>query len=361
LKKGIIHINLARSWRGGERQVALLMDFLKRKEVRQLLICTKGSSLQGYCEEKQLPYKCYSGLALFIYVPFLIAWLHALKRFALIHCHESRGHTLAFLARFVFRSSIKMIVHRRVLFPIRSKRVTLLKYSPKYADRIICISKAVEQVVKEAIPNSNTVVIPSGVPLRVNSDEVMQDLRKNYNIASSAKIVAYIAALSYEKDHYTFLDTAKSVLNQCQDVYFMIIGDGVLRQELVDYATKLKIIDKVVFTGFLSDVNQIIKQTDVLLFTSKSEGLGSTILDYFVNRRPVISARNGGAEELIVDGETGFLCPVGDVACFSQKLQILLNNTADIERITNNAYAFVENNFSIETIARKILNLYSEL
>ncbi|MCA1745452.1 MAG: glycosyltransferase family 4 protein, partial [Bacteroidales bacterium] len=115
------------------------------------------------------------------------------------------------------------------------------------------------------------------------------------------------------------------------------------------------------FTGFLNNVNQMIDELDILLFTSKSEGLGSTILDFFVHKRPVVSAKNGGAEELIVDGETGFLCNIGDAACFASKVVNLLKDEEEAKRITKNAYFFAKKNFSIEMIAQRILDLYNRL
>ncbi len=357
---GVIHINLARSWRGGERQVALLMEHLKSKGVNQVLICIRNSALQSHCKDNNLPFKSFSNIGLFLFVPFLIAIWHLKKKYEIVHCHESRGHTIAFLARFVFRSSIKTVIHRRVLFPIKQKRITLLKYSPRYADEIICISKAVERVVKSSIPDSRTIVIPSGVPFNLAENSTFY-LREKYGIQPEDKIVAYVAALSFEKDHFTFLDSAKLILNEMDQVHFMIIGDGVLHADLTAYASRLGISHKVTFTGFVNNVNQIIDQLDLLLFTSKSEGLGSTILDFFVHKRPVVSAKNGGAEELIVDGETGFLCDVGDAACFASKVLKLLKNVEEAERMTQNAYLFAKENFTVEIVAQRIINLYNRL
>ncbi|GAO28269.1 glycosyltransferase [Geofilum rubicundum] len=360
LEFGILHINMANTWRGGERQVALLMENLKGKGVGQLLICMKNSALQSYCEENDLAFKSFSNIGLFLFVPFLIALWHLKKKYAIVHCHESRGHTVAFLARFIFRSSIKTVVHRRVIFPIKQKRITLLKYSSRYADEIICISKAVEQVVKKSVPDSRTTVIPSGVPFHIEKGEGF-NFREKYNIPSENKIVAYVAALSFEKDHFTFLDSAKLVLDKLEKVHFVIIGNGSLYNDLLAYSSRLGISDKVTFTGFLNHVNQIINQLDLLLFTSKSEGLGSTILDFFVHQRPVVSAKNGGAEELIEDGKTGFLCDIGDAACFASKVAELLRNEEAAERMAQNAFLFAKENFTVEMVTQRIFDRYNLL
>lgn len=358
--EGVIHINLARSWRGGERQVALLMDNFKGKGLNQVLICTRNSALESHCRENNLPFKSFSNLGLFLYVPFLIAVWHLRKKYAIVHCHESRAHTVAFLARFILRSSIKTVIHRRVIFPIKQKPITLMKYSSRYADEIICISKAVEQVVKKAVPDSQTTVIPSSVPFPIEKRDGF-NFREKYNIPSDNKIVAYVAALSFEKDHFTFLDTAKLVLDKMDRVHFVIIGNGSLYNDLLAYSSRLGISHNVTLTGFLNNVNQIIDQLDILLFTSKSEGLGSTILDFFVHKRPVVSAKNGVAEELIVNGETGYLCDIGDAACFASKVLRLLKNENEAERITQKAYLYAKENFTVEMMAQRIFDHYNQL
>ncbi len=357
---GVIHINLAKGWRGGERQVVLLMENLMNETIDQILICSKNSALHNFCKNNHLPYKSFKGLGLFLFVPFLISLWSLQNKYKIVHCHESKGHTLAFMARFVFRSSIKTIIHRRVLFPLKQKKFTLLKYSPKYADTIICISQAVENVVKKAIPDSNTIVIPSGVPFDLVKGSNF-NLREIYDIPFDKKIVGYIAALSFEKDHYTFLDSAKLILRQFKNVHFVIIGEGVLYSDILNYSVQLGIREHITFTGFIDNANLIIDQIDILLFTSKSEGLGSTILDFFVHKRPVVSARNGGAEELIIEDETGFLCDIGDSSCFSSRVMELLRDEDKVKEITHNAFLYAQKNYAAEAIAQRVLTVYNRL
>jgi glycosyltransferase involved in cell wall biosynthesis len=336
------------------------MENLKNETIDQILICSKNSALHNFCKNNHLPYKSFTVIGLFLFVPFLISLWNLQNKYQIVHCHESKGHTLGFIARFVFRSSLKTVIHRRVLFPLKQKKFTLLKYSPKYADTIICISQAVENVVKKAVPDSNTVIIPSGVPFDLVKENSF-NLKEIYGIPIDKKIVGYIAALSFEKDHHTFLDSAKLILRQFKNVHFVIIGEGVLYNDILNYSDQLGIKGQVTFTGFLNNITEAISQIDILLFTSKSEGLGSTILDFFVHKRPVVSARNGGAEELIIDGETGFLCDIGDSSCFSWRVMELLKNEDKVKAITHNAYLFAQKNYAAETIAKRVFAVYNRL
>jgi glycosyltransferase involved in cell wall biosynthesis len=358
--KGIIHINLAKTWRGGERQVALLMENLRLLGINQILICIKSSAIHQYCMKNSLPHRCYSSGTVFLFAPFQLFLLGINKTYGIVHCHESRAVTIAFLARFLFKCKLKTVIHRRVLFPIRQKKITLLKYSPKYADVIICISKAVENVVKEIIADCKTVVIPSGVTYSKSANSTA-NFRTRLKIDKDKKLVVYIGALSFEKDHFTFLNSAKHILGRYDNVHFAIIGEGELFRQLVEYSKKLGISQQVTFTGFQENIDAIIPETDILLFTSNSEGLGSIILDYFFQKRPVVSAKNGGAEELIIDNETGLLCDIGDAESFATKTVRLLCDEAERNRITSNAFNFALNNFTDEKIAQRTLNLYKFL
>lgn len=355
----IIHINLAKTWRGGERQVFLLMHGLQEEHVEQILICRKGSALE----------KEATKMGLTVYAlpkkPFLnIFQARILKKFEtrgfdIVHCHESAAHTLGILGKLFWKTNQKLIVHRRVIFPIKKKPTTAIKYSEKHIARIICISKAVEESVKKSINFKKTVVVPSMIdiesrPTRGNG------FRQQWDITSKF-LIGYIAALTAEKDHITFLNTAKQILNSSDlDVHFVVVGEGHLKADLVQHAEKLDIAEKVTFTGFVQDVQELIPEIDLLLFTSVAEGLGTTILDFFVAKKPVVATKSGGAEELISNGETGYLCNAGDTRTLAEKVVFLLKNPVKTEEVVQKAYKF-SSNFSISSVTSKTIAVYKSV
>jgi L-malate glycosyltransferase len=354
----VIHINLSKTWRGGERQVILLMQGLVEKKLGQILICKKNSALETKCNELDLPFFSINRSISFSTISYM---KHLEKKgFNIIHCHESKGHTLGILYKKLTRSSVKIVLHRRVIFPIKKKITTGSKYSEQNISKIICISEAVEKVVKNSLKVKNTLVIPSMVPIRepAPSNGILREI---FNIKEE-KIIGYIAALTYEKDHFTFMDTAKELIDSgINNVHFVIIGEGKMKEELLEYSQKLKLQEHITFTGFLENVENVIPEIDILLFTSLAEGLGSTILDFFVGKKPVVCVQNGGSEEIVFDGKTGYICKKKDVKCLSSKVKLLLQEEEKAGELTENAFAFVKENFNIQTVTEQTVEVYNSL
>lgn len=329
-------------------------------DVRQILICRQKSALHKYATDHLLPHKAFRSWQIYLIIPFFLIWLRLFQP-VLLHCHESKGHTVGVITRLLSFLRIVVVVHRRVLFPVKNRLTSRCKYSEKVVDKIICISHAVEKVVHETAYNVSTEVIPSSVSFDRTIAPGEVDLSRDYGIDPEKMVVAYIAALTYEKDHFTFLNTANEILKQTHDVHFLIIGDGPLYARIKDKARRMNIFDYVTFTGFVRDAERLIPQIDLLLFTSTSEGLGSTILDFFVYEKPVVSTMNGGAGELIENGVTGFLSPIGDFSNMAKQVLNLKNSPILVSKITRNAKQYVIMNHSMKAVAERTIGVYRAL
>ncbi len=356
----ILHINLQKSWRGGEQQLAYLMTALHERKIDQILICSENSKLEGFAKKEKLQYVALKkGFFQKIINLNKLSKLISREKIDLIHCHESKGHSLALFTKIIYNFKAKILLHRRVVFPIKGFFSKKVKYSSKYIDLVICISNAVEKVFHETTGNKNTVIIHSMTDTHLKSLN-QGILSTKYNIPENKTIIGYIAALTFEKDHFTFLDTAKLLLKE-NDLHFVLIGEGKEREQLVAYSNQLGLSEHVDFIGFVENAKQLIPEIDILLFTSTKEGLGSTILDFFVAKKPVVTVKNGGSEDLVFNGETGFICNPKDSETLAENIKFLINNPEKKDIIVENAYQFVENNFSIDSITEKTIDVYAKL
>lgn len=349
----IIHINTQRNWRGGERQLSWLYEGIQKKGIDQIIICRKKSKLEAYSIEKNLEFQSYS---IQIYSLFYIAF--KLLKFiksddTILHCHDSKSHTIALILKLFYGSKVKVVVHRKVNFPIKGFFSKNIKYSEKYINAIFCVSKSVENTVAKSTGFKNTIVI--------------FDMIKHFEIPaiqSNSEIdfkIGYIAALTPEKDHFTFLNTAKNIVEIYPNIQFIIAGEGRLKTKLVDYTKEIGITDQVKFVGFIKNIPALISEIDLLLFTSTSEGLGSTILDFFIAKKPVVTVKNGGAEELVINNETGFICELKDDVNLAKHCVELIKNPELRLKITENAFEFVNKNFSVNTIIEQTLSAYEKI
>lgn len=359
----VLHISTASSWRGGERQVAYLYRELDKKGIPQLLLCPENSALHRFCLENNFPHETVkkNGLLNYYRWPSAIARICKKEEIRLIHAHESNAHSFAVLANDWFKCSTSMIVSRRVVFPIRQKKFTLYKYNHPMLKKILCDAEAVKAVLLPHVKDpGKLVVIPPGVDLKKfkPGGENMR-LKEEFHLPEGARIVGTIAALTEEKDIFTFIDTAADFLRNHPDrkVVFFIIGDGKLALRLKAYAQERKIPDSVIFTGFRKDIDLILPQLDVLLMTSLSESINSSILDAMACRVPVVTTKAGGNAEVVKQCETGMLAELKDAQKLSEGLWKMLTDETLRNHIVNNAYEQIQD-FSIAAVAGKTVNEY---
>jgi glycosyltransferase involved in cell wall biosynthesis len=166
--------------------------------------------------------------------------------------------------------------------------------------------------------------------------------------------------LEKRKDHDTLLEAAAILQREREDVFFVLVGDGDLRGMLEKKAMMLG-LRNVVFEGYQDDPYPYYGVFDLFVMTSQEEGLGSSILDAFRYRVPVVATAAGGIPDLVKDEETGLLARTRnpqDVAC---RILKMLDNDSLRLKCTNNAYALLEQRFTIETMAHLHVGLYQEV
>jgi glycosyltransferase involved in cell wall biosynthesis len=145
--------------------------------------------------------------------------------------------------------------------------------------------------------------------------------------------VAMVASLQRWKNHPDFLRVAAAVLARRHDVTFVIVGtgDGAYRADLLAMARELGTEREIEMAGFSDNIPAFLRGIDVLMHTTDAEPFGRVFIEAMAARRPVVAVRSGGAEEVVVDGTTGFLAPAGDIPAMASAVERLLDN-ADLRR-----------------------------
>jgi glycosyltransferase involved in cell wall biosynthesis len=353
----ILHVSSAKSWRGGEQQVAYLVNALTKAGVEQQLACREDGELfrrmQGQCE--LIPYKKVSALNL----QFAIRLKRYAKCVDIVHVHDSHAHTAAYIAA-LLGSNTPVVVHRRVDFPIGKSRLSLNKYNHDSIARILCVSDLIKHVVQERLrePQKATTVY-SGVDVNrfAPSSSALHEL---LNIPTTTKLVGNSSALADHKDYPTFLRTAAKVLESHNNVHFVVFGDGEERNTIEQQAKELGIDDKLHLTGFRNDLQKLLPCLDVFFMPSKTEGLGTSILDAFAAKIPVVATRAGGIPEIVLHNKTGLLGEVGNETTLSQHLLRILNDAALSHTLIAGAQTHLAS-FSVAAMGNKTLSIYREI
>jgi glycosyltransferase involved in cell wall biosynthesis len=237
------------------------------------------------------------------------------------------------------------------------------------ADCILANAEGVRRwLIREGYPASKIQVIRNGI---VGPAAAIAGggswLRQEFGLAPDARLIAVCSRLNPMKGLEYFLDAAAVVAQTHADVHFMIVGgnghrsDGTYQGELEQYAASRGLGNRVIFTGFRTDVARMLPEIDISVLPSLSEGLSNSLLEAMAAGVPVIATRVGGTPELVDDGTTGLLVPPRDSAALAQAMTHLLDNPQTAKRLGDAGRSFVMARFSIEKMVADTQALYVKL
>jgi glycosyltransferase involved in cell wall biosynthesis len=240
------------------------------------------------------------------------------------------------------------------------------RYAARVTTHFICSAQAMTRIYLAAgigRPEMFTRIF-SGFKLQPFLDATNDlALRKKLGIPADAFVIGKIARLFKLKGHEDLLLAFQSALPQCPRARLLLVGDGSLRSHLENRARKLGVAEKVVFTGLVppNEVARYIGIMDCLAHLSLREALSRALPQALAAGKPVVSYDFDGADEICLDGETGFLVRTGATATVAQRLLQLAGNAALREKLGRRGQQFVCKNFSVEQMVDTIYNLYLNL
>lgn len=235
------------------------------------------------------------------------------------------------------------------------------------SDVIICNSQYTANVFRQ---NGYSVeIIQNGLDLQIFQGAEARgfQLRRQLFGDTDYPLVAMVGNLTTQwKEHATFLEIAgklSSFFPQCQ---FVVYGGNSnlyltpYTRELRQIVKRLNIENRVVWADFIGDIPAIMHSMDILIHSASKEGSGRVVMEAMAAGKPVIGVRSGGVQELIQDGDTGFLVSPNDVNAFTEKVAFLLENPQARGKIGEQAANYAQKNFSNERMMKSIVEIYNE-
>ncbi|HUO83729.1 MAG TPA: N-acetyl-alpha-D-glucosaminyl L-malate synthase BshA [Thermoanaerobaculia bacterium] len=141
----------------------------------------------------------------------------------------------------------------------------------------------------------------------------------------------------------------------------IMIGDGPERSRAEQYAREHGFGSHVLFLGNVPDVEEIVGASDLFLLPSESESFGMAALEALASEVPVIATRTGGLPEVVIDGETGYLVPVGDVDAIAERAVRLLRDEDLRRRLGRAGRARAIEEFNVDRILEQYLAFYERV
>ncbi|HEY4658664.1 MAG TPA: glycosyltransferase family 4 protein [Gemmatimonadaceae bacterium] len=357
-----LHIDTARTWRGGQNQVLVTLMGLRAAGHRTLLVAHSAGELRQRAQE---------GLDLVPLAPKTEMDLAAAWRLSrvikqvkpdVVHAHDPHGVAMAALALSMSTELAKppLVAARRVDFHLKGTSLSRWKY--RQVDCFICASEAIRRMlVADGVTEARAVTVHEGIDVGRVQSAAPARLHEDLWLPHQAPVVGNVAALVPHKGQRHLIEAAALVVRQIPDARFVIAGEGELRASLERQIREHHLEKHVLLAGFRPDVLSLHKAFDIFVMSSVTEGLGTSVLDAMAAAKPVVGTTAGGIPEMVVDGETGFLVAPRDREAMASAIVRLLKDEPLRRRMGEAGLARVRARFSAERMVQDTVRVYQRV
>ena len=288
---------------------------------------------------------------------------------AVVHTHSSKAGIVGRAAAWRERVPCVHTVHgasfhygQRQL--LQRGYIAAERWAARRCQRMVSVCDAMTDAYVEAgvAPREKFTTVYSGFDVEpfLTPSRSRDDIRSELGFQPDDFVVATVARLFPLKGHETLLDVAPRLAEDPR-LRFLWVGDGVLRATYEARIHELGLADRFVFTGLVrpNEVPQYMHAADVLCHPSQWEGLARVLPQALISQRPVVSYDVGGAREVVVDDETGFVVDRNDSAAMAAALERLASDAALRKTLGENGRTQFTDLFRHETMTRRLREEYA--
>lgn len=352
---------------GGAQAVVLnLLRHGKREEFAFEVACLHGHGV--FWEELTtlgVPTRSLSFHHLFpSYVPAL-AWLCLTRRYDLVHTHLLASNVIA--KPVAALSGVGVRINHDHCNDKRSDprwwAAEADRITNRFSTHVIAVSESTREylLAHENLPPDRVTTIHNGVDLEVYKPRPKRRAvtRSEWQLPAEAYIIAGIGRLTYQKNFSLFLEVAAEVSRFEPQTFFILAGTGEEEPKLRQQARELGIEKRVRFLGYVKEMSALYPALDMLLLTSRYEGLPITVLEAMAGGIPIVAARLDGVQEILTDEKDALLATPGDRTAFVSRVLALVQRPEAGKRYAEAALATVEAEYSAQTMTRRVETIYS--
>jgi glycosyltransferase involved in cell wall biosynthesis len=294
-------------------------------------------------------------------------------KYHIVHTHSSKAGVLGRIAAWAAGTPIiihtlhSLVFHEYQPWIINRALRLVKKACAPLTDHFISVSKVIsEKAIAAGIdrPEKFTTIY-SGMELDwfLNAKPDARRIRREFDIPEDSPVVGKIARLFPLKGHDELMDAAPEIVRRVPNVRFLLIGDGVLQEHLIERANKLGILQNFVFAGLIDRerIPEMISAMDVVVHTSLREGLARVLPQALAMGKPCVSFDIDGAPEVVIPGRTGYLVKPEDTGGLADAISRLLSDPQLRQRMGEEGRGVVDPAFRAETMVRQISDLYQML
>lgn len=285
--------------------------------------------------------------------------LHRQYQFELVY-----SNTLAVVVG-AYWAKRKQIPHCWHIHEILPGPAPLVKWLSNLLDQTtpapIAVSQSVGNHWGSMLKKSEIEVIPNGIPYG-EFLEAKGKLKEELGLSQETLLIGMVGRINPGKGQLFFLEIAQSLLKSHSNLHFVLVGDPFPGYEPILEEIKQEIINKkletrVSYLGFRKDIPELMDSLDIFVLPSVlPDSFPTVILEAMAASKPVVATRSGGASEMVLEGETGFLIPIAEVEAGAKALGQLIRDKKLRIEMGQAGRARVLKEFSLEAFEVKIKN-----
>jgi len=280
-----------------------------------------------------------------------------------VHTHILKADIYGGIATIGTRATLVATKHNEGFFPGQLGwlwRTLLYNISLRIPEFLITVSDSMRNRIlsEHKLRPEQVVTIHNGIDIQKFHDQgklsaECASLRVAWGLSTEDFVVGYIGRVVNGKGLIDLLKAIQLVVASCERCYLVVVGTGPLLNRLISTAKDLGIKNKVIFTGYRSDVPAVLAELDVFVLPSLSEGFPISILEAMATEKAVIATPVGGIKEVIHPGETGILVAPKDPEALANAILSLVYDKKITREIGKKAKELVETSFDVRVMCKK--------
>ncbi len=287
----------------------------------------------------------------------------------LIHIHLIRSVVFGGISALLMKIPFVITIHNTEFYLKKTNLVYLIirkieSEILRRANSIICVSKGVEDFIKERYPKidaSKILTIYNGVSIDYSlSCRYKGSLRKEFNIPEDAIVIGFVGRLEEQKGLTYLIEAANLIIKSriCDNIKIFIVGKGEEKDKLLTAISKYELNNFFIFTGFRKDVEKILIDFDIFVLPSLWEGLPMALLEGMSFGLPCVVTDVPGAAEVIGNGKNGFIVKPGDPGALATALISLIKDDSLRKKMGEAAKNSVISKYTAKAMSENYSRLY---
>jgi glycosyltransferase involved in cell wall biosynthesis len=244
---------------------------------------------------------------------------------------------------------------------------TVYSLMNSFSDKVVVVSKIIEEKLLPGIPAKKIVVIPNGIDLpefRSPRNPAEKGIRDEIGLEKDGLIVGTVGNIVQEKGYDVLIEAARILRDRMDHVHFVVVGaegDPQVAERLRDMVAGKGLSGSFHFIGYRNDVPAILEEIDLYVNTSLTEASPLSVMEAMAAAKPVVASRCGGMGDVVVDGATGYLVDPGDPTLLAEAIQRLLTSRKNMEAFGGAGRERAQKYFDVRQQVSLLKDQYLEL